>query len=79
MGQESVHVKLANILTRLYQVHGKTIPFTKKEISELIGVALETTFRALSDFQKKGLLESSRGQILIKKPEEIRNIVDQAC
>lgn len=78
MGQESVHVKLANILARLYQVHGATIPFTKKEISELIGVAIETTFRALSDLQKKGILESERGKILVKKPEDLRSIVDQA-
>ena len=78
MGQESVHIKLANILIRLYQVHGETIPFTKKEISELIGVALETTFRALSDLQKKGYLESQRGKILIKKPEDIRSIVAQS-
>ena len=77
MGQESVHIKLANILNRLYQVHGDTIPFTKKEISELIGVTLETTFRALSDLQKKGYLESQRGKILIKKPEELRSIVEQ--
>lgn len=78
MGQESVHVKLANILTRLHQVHGDTIPFTKKEISELIGVALETTFRAVADFQKKGLLASSRGKILIKKPDDIRDLMDKA-
>ena len=72
MGQESVHVRLANILARLYQVHGEMIPFTKKEISELIGVALETTFRALADLQRKGYLASSRGKIHIKKPDEIR-------
>ena len=77
LGQESVHVKLASILTRLHQVHGKAIPFTKKEVSELIGVALETTFRALADFQKKGLLESSRGKILIKKPDELRTLIDK--
>ncbi len=76
MGQETVHVRLANILTRLHQIHGDVIPFTKKEISELIGVALETTFRALSDFQKKGYLVSLRGKIEIKKPDDIRSLIE---
>lgn len=78
MGQESAHVKLANILCRLHQVHGDTLPFTKKEISELIGVALETTFRELSKLQKKGYLQSQRGKILIKKPDAIRALIENA-
>ncbi len=74
MGQEPVRVKLAAILTRLRLVHGDTIPFTKKQISELIGVAVETTFRALAEMQEKGWLESGRGNIRLKQPDKIRGL-----
>jgi len=71
-GQEAVPVRLASTLVRLGQVHGLTIPFTKREISELIGATLETTFRALKDLQKKGLAVSGRGNIHIKNLEKLR-------
>ena len=76
MGQEEVPVRIANILLRLYQVHGDEIPFTKKEISELVGTTLETTFRTLSEFQEKGLVDSGRGKILIRKPGDLRSLIE---
>ncbi|MBI4374972.1 MAG: Crp/Fnr family transcriptional regulator [Elusimicrobia bacterium] len=78
LGQEAVPVRVAATLSRLYQVHGRTIPFTKKEISELIAAALETTFRALSEFEKKGILSSSRGKIVIKDPKALRSLLSRA-
>ena len=77
MGQEEVPVRIANILLRLYQVHGDEIPFTKKEISELVGTTLETTFRTLSEFQEKGLINSARGKIFIKNPEGLETLVEE--
>ena len=77
IGQESVTIRVANILCRLHRVHGEMIPFTKKEISELVGTTLETTFRTLSEFQKKGYLTSLRGKIQIKKPNEIKALIDK--
>ena len=79
MGQESVPVRVASILTRLERVHGATIPFTKKEVSELCGTTLETTFRTLAEFQKKGYLVSLRGKIQIKKSQELKIIVEKGC
>ncbi|HVE13433.1 MAG TPA: Crp/Fnr family transcriptional regulator, partial [Elusimicrobiota bacterium] len=77
VGQEMVPVRLASTLVRLHQVHGPTVPFTKREISELIGATLVTTFRVLADFQKKGLVASSRGKIHIKKPDELRSLAEK--
>ncbi len=72
MGQETVPVRIAHMLSRLYLVHGKTVPFTKKEIAELSGTTVETTFRTLAQLEDKGVLESGRGQIVIKKPEVLQ-------
>ena len=76
MGQEAVPVRIASILTRLSLVHGSTIPFTKKELSELVGATLEMTFRVLSEFQKRGLVESSRGKIHLKKLGELKSLAE---
>ncbi len=77
LGQESVLVRVATILMRLHLVHGEIIPFTKREVSELIGATIETTFRAMSELQKKGLIISHRGKIEVRKPDEIRKLSDQ--
>lgn len=72
VGQESAEIRIGNILARLYQIHGETIPFTKKEVAELSGTTTETTFRTLRQFEKKGILKSLRGQIKIKKPSALK-------
>jgi CRP-like cAMP-binding protein len=72
VGQESVQIRIASTLLRLLRVHGPIVPFTKREISELVGATIETTFRTLTDLQKKGVLESLRGKIRIKKPEKLK-------
>ena len=74
LGQEAVPKRIASVLTRLFQVHGHTIPFTKKELSELVGATLETTFRALKQLEDKKILSSARGKILIHKPELLIDI-----
>ncbi len=79
MGQESVPVRVASTLLRLHRVHGAEIPFTKKEVSELVGTTLETTFRTLSDFQKQNLLTSLRGKIRIKNLEKLKSLSEDFC
>jgi CRP/FNR family transcriptional regulator len=74
MGQESVPVRVATILARLEQVHGEILPFTKKEIAELAGTTIETTFRTLAQFQKKKLLSSLRGKIQIRDAQALKDI-----
>jgi CRP-like cAMP-binding protein len=74
MGQESVPVRVATILARLEQVHGEILPFTKKEIAELAGTTIETTFRTLAQFQKKKLLSSLRGKIQILNAQALKDL-----
>ena len=78
VGQELVPVRIASTLTRLSQVHGNVIPFTKREISELVGATLVTTFRILGDLQRRGIVASSRGRINIKKPAVLRSLAGGA-
>lgn len=73
--QEPVSARLASTLSRLYQIYGLTIPLTKREVSELIGAAQETTFRAMAALQKKGILVSLYGKIQLKKPDALKILV----
>ncbi len=74
-GQEPVNVRLAAALLRLARVHGETIPFTKREVAELIGATLETTFRALARLQEDGALVSTPGKIRLKNVERLKALV----
>lgn len=65
LDQEPVSTRVSAVLHRLYKVHGSLLPFTKKEIAELAGTTVETTFRVLAALQKKGALKSLRGKIQI--------------
>ena len=76
LGQEAVPVRLAAILCRLHQVHGPVVPFTKKELAELVGAAVETVFRVISKFEKNGLLESSHGKIHIKNVKKLQEAAE---
>ncbi len=69
--QAPVETRVAHTLARLHRVYGATIPLTKRELAELVGSALETTFRALAKLQRQGVVFSSRGRIEIKKPERL--------
>ncbi|OGR88386.1 MAG: hypothetical protein A3A86_03565 [Elusimicrobia bacterium RIFCSPLOWO2_01_FULL_60_11] len=73
VGQESAAVRIGNVLARLYQTHGEAIPFTKKEVGELSGTTTETTFRTLSQLEKKGILKSLRGKIKVLKPSSLES------
>jgi CRP/FNR family transcriptional regulator, nitrogen oxide reductase regulator len=74
LAHEKIPQRLASILLRLRQVHGDKIPFTKREVSELLGASLENTFRALSGLQKRGLLTSVRGGIHLLQPEKLKSL-----
>lgn len=68
--------RIVKTLFRLIQTNGLSLPFTKREISELSSTAPETTIRVLSFFQKKGWIMSSRGGITVKEGEKLRSYFD---
>ncbi|MBI4055359.1 MAG: Crp/Fnr family transcriptional regulator [Elusimicrobia bacterium] len=77
MGQEPVPIRIASTLLRLRQVHGDVIPLTKREIAELAGTTVETAFRVISAFQKKGCLSSLPRKIQIQDPAFLKTLIDK--
>jgi CRP/FNR family transcriptional regulator len=74
--QEPVEKRIVRTLFQLSKSHGNTLPYTKKQIGELSATTVETTIRTLSKFEKKKWISSSRGQISIKKDDELKALLD---
>jgi CRP/FNR family transcriptional regulator len=65
LDQEKVERKILRLLIELSDEFGTTIPLTRREISEILGVTVETCIRVFSKLEKQELLTSSRGKIHI--------------
>jgi len=71
---ERVEKRIASLLLKLAEKAGiedsgyKKInfPLTRQEISEMVGTTVETAIRTTSKLQKKGMIKSSGGRIMIK-------------
>jgi CRP/FNR family transcriptional regulator len=73
--QEPVEKRIVRTLFQLSRTHGKSLPYTKRQIGELSATTVETTIRTLSKFQKKNWISSSRGQILLKDTSKLEAIL----
>lgn len=72
--QEPVEKRIANMLINLRKQHGAALPYTRKEIAEMVGTTVETSIRVLSGWEKKGVIQSTRGNISIVKDQELVKI-----
>lgn len=72
--QESVEKRIVDVLLSLKKEHGASLPFTRKEIAEMVGTTVETAIRVLSGFQKRGIIRSVRGVITLVKFADLQKI-----
>jgi CRP/FNR family transcriptional regulator len=69
-----VESRIASVIVRLCENHGTqtkdgiliNIRLTRRDIADIVGSTVETTIRTISKFQKKGLLSTVAGRLLIK-------------
>jgi CRP/FNR family transcriptional regulator, nitrogen oxide reductase regulator len=67
---ERVEQRLARMLLMLADKIGRTLPFTRQEVSDMSGTTTETTIRILSQWKERGIISSVRGKItLIDEPK----------
>jgi CRP/FNR family transcriptional regulator len=69
---ERVEQRLASALLRLSAKLGPTLPFTRQEIADMTGTTTETAIRVISRLKERGIIRSTRGQILILDKEKLR-------
>jgi len=69
-----VESRIASVIVRLCENHGTptkdgimiNIRLTRQDIADIVGSTVETTIRTISKFQKKGLLSTVSGRLLIR-------------
>lgn len=69
-----VESRIASVIVRLCENHGTpakdgiliNLRLTRQDIADIVGSTVETTIRTISKFQKKGLLVTVSGHLLIK-------------
>ncbi len=62
---DSAVSRVAALLVGLNKKSSRPIPLTRAEIAKLVGITVETAIRTLSQFDKKGIIQSKRGLIKI--------------
>lgn len=70
--QERADRRVISVLLRLSDVHGDTLPFSKREISELAATAPETAVRIMNALERKQWIASSRGRITLRNIPQLR-------
>ncbi len=67
MAYRSVPARIAAVLLRLSQGQvGEAVPITHQELGDMIGALRESVTKVLDDFQRAGLLELSRGRVILR-------------
>jgi CRP/FNR family transcriptional regulator, nitrogen oxide reductase regulator len=85
LATEKVERRLARTLLRLTAQMGVKnadggieLTFTRQDLAEMSGTTLFTASRVLSEWEKRGLVESGRERVVIRNPHELVQIAEQA-
>ena len=76
MSMESVERRLAHAVLKLdRQFQGTEIPFTRNELAQMVNTTVETCIRNLSEWEKRGWIESGRGHFRLAERGELENLI----
>ena len=87
---EKVERRVARVLLRMANTAGErledasapgavriTVPLSRQDIADMAGTVIETAIRAMSKFQKQGLIETREGQIVLLKPHGLVALAEE--
>jgi CRP-like cAMP-binding protein len=87
---EKVERRVARVLLRMAGTAGErleragapgavriTIPLSRQDIADMAGTVIETAIRAMSKFQKQGLIETQEGRIVLLQPHQLVAIAEE--
>jgi CRP-like cAMP-binding protein len=71
-------LRLASQIGKRVQENGPTIelPLTRQDLAEASGSTIFTVSRTLAEWERQGLLEASRGRVLIRNPHGLVKIAE---
>ena len=78
-----VESRIASVIVRLCENHGTptrdgimiNIRLTRRDIADIVGSTVETTIRTISKFQKKGLVSTISGRLLVKDLDAFKKMM----
>lgn len=74
LAYNSVRKRVATALITLLDEDKNDIHFQRDDLAALVGTAKETLVRTLSNFKSEGLIDIVKSNIIILKPEALRNM-----
>jgi CRP-like cAMP-binding protein len=83
---EKVERRVARVLLRMASASGErmeggavriTVPLSRQDIADMAGTVLETAIRTLSKFQKQGLVETTKGKLVLLKPHALVALAEE--
>lgn len=90
MAVEKVERRVARVLLRMANTAGErmedvekpgavriTVPLSRQDIADMAGTVIETAIRAMSKFQKQGLIETREGHIILLRPHQLVAIAEE--
>lgn len=85
LATEKVERRIARTLLRLTAQMGVKTPdgsieltFTRQDLAEMSGTTLFTASRVLSEWEKRGVVESGRERVVIRKPHRLVQIAEES-
>jgi CRP-like cAMP-binding protein len=86
MSTEQVEQRVAHALVRLAKRSGRQVeggieidfPISRQDIAQMTGTTLHTVSRILSGWEQAGLIESARQRVVLRDPEQIFALAEQA-
>src|SRR3954463_11278130 len=86
MSTEQVEQRIAQALLRLVKQSGRKVengieidfPISRQDIAQMTGTTLHTVSRILSGWEQAGLNESGRRRCVLREPEKIHALAEQA-
>lgn len=73
---ERVEQRLTRILLMLASRMGNTLPFTRQELADMAGMTTETAIRLTGGLNERGIIRTSRGQIVILDDAKLRALAE---
>ena len=73
---ERVEQRLARILLMLASRMGNTLPFTRQELADMAGMTTETAIRLTGGLSERGIIRTSRGQLVILDDAKLRALAE---
>ena len=78
MAYRSVPARIAAVLVRLSEgYNGEVVTITHQELGDMIGALRESVTKVLDEFQRAGLVELSRGRVVLRDVAGLRSRLDE--